>query len=73
MTTSTITVGDRVRVIEYNKSLKNKYVGLEGLVVDVSLRHDNAVILVLLDDDPAPSLGAMLGGLPCHLNELEKI
>lgn len=70
---STVTVGDRVKILEYNKSTKNKYVGLEGLITHAEERRGQMMFLVLLDDDPAPRLQQMLGGLPCIESELEKL
>lgn len=72
MTTKTeVKAGDRVKVVSYGKSKDELYIGLEGVVSFTRRVRDNEVYLVLLDDDPSPTMQAMLGGLPCYAWELE--
>lgn len=63
----------RVRIVEYIGSTTNKYVGLEGVVTEMFLRHDRLMVLVKLDNDPAPILQSITGGLPCLPHEIEVI
>lgn len=73
-TTTTKLVGQRVKVTSYGGCTNDDlYVGREGLVTFSVTRNGREVYLVLLDEDPSPSLKALLGGLPCYDNELEVI
>jgi hypothetical protein len=67
-----VSVGDRVKVVEYNNFTANYYVGLEGRVTAIESKAGGRwIVLVKLDKDPSPKLEAMLGGLPCLEWELE--
>lgn len=70
---TTVAIGDRVQVREYDAATEGPYVGLQGLIVHIDQRGGRWVIIVLLDNDPFPSMQAMLGGLPCYEHELVKL
>lgn len=72
-TTTSIQLGERVRVKSYGIVGGEKYNGLEGLLVAHLQRSQGLIHLVLLDNDPEPGFAAMMGGLPCFANELEVI
>lgn len=63
----------RVRVKTFCGSDDNKYIGLEGEITEVFFRRDRLMVLVKLDNDPAPHLQALTGGLPCLPEEVEVI
>lgn len=73
-------MSERVRIVSFCGGTDNKYVGLTGEVVEVFFRRQRPLtgdetyrlmMMVKLDNDPAPHLQALTGGLPVLPEEVE--